>query len=336
MIWVMVYVMCANIIFPATDSRREIVVKKVSSVEVKTGWKLLTDTGIIELPRNTVSFKRLGENEDGFDKLNIRDVFRVGDPVEIKLGYDGQLMEEFKGYITRVSAEIPIEIKLEDEMWFLKQVPVNISLRKTTLDALLKAIVPSKYIIDAFPVELGTVRYSKTTLAQVLDKIKQDYNLYSYMDGNKLVVGKIYSDNQEIIHKIDIDAAPSHSLKYTRADERKILIKAVSTLSNGSKIEATYGDTGGEERQLSYYNIETKTELEKLAKLDFEKYMVDGYEGKIETYGNINIKHGDKIELFSPLYPDRTGIYYVDALVKKYDDSPKWHKELQIGRKAKA
>lgn len=336
MIWVMVYTMCAHIIFPATEFRKEIRAIKVSEVVVKTGWKLLTDTATIELPRNTVSFKKLGEKEDGYDKLNVRDVFRAGDPVRVFLGYNGDYIEEFTGYITGVSADIPIQLKLEDEMWFLKQVPVNVSLRKATLDQLLKEIVPSGYSVDAFPIELGSVRYSRTTLAQVLDKIKQDYNLYSYMDGKKLIVGKIYSDNQEIVHRINIDAAPSHNLKYTRADERKILVKAVSTLNNGTKIEATYGDEGGEERQLTYYNIESKAELDKLAKLDYEKYMVDGYEGKIEWYGNIDIKHGEKVELYSPLYPDRTGIYYVDSITKKYDDSPQWHKELEIGRKATA
>jgi hypothetical protein len=329
---IMVLAMCAYIVFPATAYRGEISVRKIAMAEVKTSWKLLTDTAMLELPRNTVDFNKIGTV--AYDKKNVRDVFRYGDQVQIKLGFNGVLIEEFSGYITEVGADIPITIRCQDEMWKLKQTPVNVSLKKATLEDLLKVIMPSGYTYDANPIELGSVRYANVTVAKVLEKLKQDYNLYSYMNGKQLVVGKIYTDNQDNIHKINIDHMPGNNLVYKRADERQVLIKAVSTKTDGTKIEATAGDEGGEEYQLTYYGISSVAELKKLAELDYEKYKVDGYEGDLEIYGNLDITHGDKVELHSPLFPDRDGIYYVDEITATYDDSPMYHKKLTIGGKA--
>lgn len=329
---IMVLAMCAHIVFPATAHRAEIAVRKIAMAEVKTSWKLLTATAMIELPRNTVDFNKLGTA--AYDKKNVRDVFRYGDQVQIKLGFNGVLIEEFSGYITEVGADIPITLRCQDEMWKLKQEPVNVSLKNATLDDLLKAIIPAGYTYDANPVELGSVRYANVTVAKVLEKLKQDYNLYSYMNGTELVIGKIYTDNQDEVHKINIDNIPGNNLVYKRADELQVLIRAVSTQNDGTKIETTVGDEGGEERQLTYYGISSVAELKKLAELDYEKYKVDGYEGDLEIYGNVDIDHGDKVEIHSPLFPDRDGTYYVDEIVATYDDSPMYHKKLTIGGQA--
>lgn len=49
----MSYAMCARITFPSTDSRTELKLFYVSSVEIASSWKMLTDTADIVIPRKS-------------------------------------------------------------------------------------------------------------------------------------------------------------------------------------------------------------------------------------------------------------------------------------------
>lgn len=313
----------AEIIFPATQHRGEIRTAKVSAVEVESSHKLLTDRAKITLPRN-VRF---------FDKNKAGEVFRRGDPVEVKLGYNGRLWTEFRGYITSASADMPVVLKCEDEMWKLKQLRVSVSMRDTTLPDLMARIAPG-YKVDALEVELGKVRFANTTLAAVLDELKTSFGLYSYFQNGKLVVGKMYSDNSEAPARVHLEHdVVDNRLKYRRADDIRAKVKAVSTLKNGDKVEVEVGDEDGTPHQLSYYGITSKEELRKLAELDLEKMKVDGYEGDLVLFGSPYLQHGMKVDLQSGIYPDRAGRYYIASTKVTYNTAtPEYRRRATIGK----
>lgn len=317
-------VMQAHIEFPATANRPNAYsIRKPNSVQIESGWKFLTDKAHIVLPRKVKDF----------DRQKVRELFRKGDPVIISLGYDQKLRTEFKGYITHVAADIPITIKCEDEMWKLKQQPVNISLKSTTLKGFLKQIV-SGYAVDAMDIDLGPVRYAKSTVAQVLEQLKEKYSLYSYMDGTTLKVGKVYADNTGAAIPLHLERdVVNQSLNYKHKEDVRIRIEAVSTLSGGKKLKVTVGDDDGEQRQLSYYGIEVEAELVKLAQLDLKKYKVDGFDGSVTTFGIPVVQHGDKVALTSELYPDRNGTYYVEEVRVAFGENG-YRRQLKLGEKA--
>jgi hypothetical protein len=310
----MTLAMTCTIAFSKNNRREAIILTRVTEITIESSWKLLTATAEIVLPRK-VKF---------FDKNNVRDTFRNGDFVTIAFGYDGKNVEEFRGYITEVSADIPIKIKLQDEMWRLKQLPVNFSAPNISLKDLLTKIAPG-YKIDALEgVNIGSVRYPKTTIAAVLEKLQQDpWKLNTYfktINGqNVLVCGKYYADDSNV-EKVNFDLERNcvgNSLNYVRADDLKILIKGVSTLTNGTKIEAEFGDKDGQLRQLAHYN-KTKKELEVLVKMDYQKSKQDKFDGSFTAFGIPSVKHGQKANLTSTLYKDRNGTYYVEGVTKTF------------------
>ena len=316
--------MIAKITFPATENRGTVVLKSPSSVTVDKSWKTLTDTATITMARKVRDF----------DKQKVRDIFRYGDPVIIELGINGIYHKEFEGYIIKVSADIPIVIECEDEMHRIHKVPVNASFPNTNLQGLLKTLLPT-YNIDALEVEIGAVRFAKTNMGKVLEFLKDDYSLYSYMKGKELIVGKVYADDsdvQPIPLNLERDLA-NNSLKYRHREDIVIRINAVSTLSDGTKIEVTVGDEDGEERQLTYYAIGNTIELEKLANEDIKKYKIDGFNGSIKTFARPIIEHGNKVKLTSTIYPDRNGTYYVERVKINFDDSPQYRRTIELGDK---
>lgn len=324
MILLMVAAIVTQITFFETAYRPEFVIRRINAVVGDSGWERQTDNCTITVPRNVPVF----------NKYKVRDIFRVDDSVKVELGINGVYRTEFEGYIVESpSADIPVVIKCQDEMWKLKKLPANISMKETTLPAFMAKLLPD-YEVDSLEMDLGNVRFSQTTVSEVLEKLKDDFGLPSYFQDGKLVVGKVYADNSET-HRINLDGAiVKNNLKYKRAEDRLIMVKAVSTLSDGTKVKAEYGDEGGEVKQLTFFNITDKDKLTELAKLDYTKFKVDGYEGDIVCFGNVGAKHGDKVILESETYPDREGTYYVDDRKYKMDDSPQFHVTLSIGPKA--
>ena len=235
----------AAIAFPARDGRREIVLRKIESVQIESSWKLLTDTAVVTFPRKV--------SQKTFDKLRVRDVFRRGDVVQIALGYDGRYVTEFEGYITEVSATAPITIKCEDEMFNLKQTPVSYSRPSVNLKQLLTDILPTTRIDANAGEQLGAVRFSETTASQVLDKLKQEKAIYSYFKGKRLVSGKVYADDSGTApHRFELERnAVSNDLVYKRKEDTKVLVIARAIIK-GKKTAYRIGDEGGQVCRLAY------------------------------------------------------------------------------------
>lgn len=314
----------SKIVFPAREGRDEIVIRKCNSVNTEEGWEFLTDTATIVLPRSVKDF----------DKLKVKSIFKKGDPVQVYLGYDENLFLEFEGFINMVSADIPIEIKCDDTMYLLKNHPVNISMKSTRLIDLIKKIVPVGIEVDVADMNIGTKRFPNTTAAKILEEL-QENNIYSYFKGKTLVVGKIYTDDTAIPVELNFNKnVVDHNLQYKNAEDVLIKIKGISTLTNGRKLTAEWGDEGGTMQQLSYYNITVKAELEKLIKADYEKFKVEGFEGDIEIFGIPRVKHGMKVRIVSYQYPDRNGVYFVKKVERKYTDGPIYHQILYLDKKA--
>lgn len=307
----MTLTMTCKIVFHKNERRNDIIMNRVTEIEYESSWKEMTDRGSLTLPRNVRYF----------DKYNVREVFRKGDQVTIYFGYDGNNPKEFEGYISEVSADIPIVIKFEDEMFNVRKIPVNYSSANVGLLELLKTSIPG-YTIDALEgVQLGAVRLAKTAVGAVLEKLQSDWGLYTYMRGKTVVCGKYYADESEfpaVNFNLERNCV-STSLNYKKKEDVSLKIKVVSTLANGTKVEVdNIGDKDGNERQLTFYNIEVKAELERLGVLEYQKFKVDKFEGSFTAFGIPSVRHGLKVILKSNLYDDRNGTYYIEKVVKKF------------------
>lgn len=304
-----------------TGAGGQTILRQPNSVRVESSWRALTDKAEITLPRNIKVF----------DKQKVRDVFKRGDKVVIELGYNGFFNKEFEGYITKVSDDYPITIECEDEMFKLKSEKVHIVTKgKTQLEAFIKDITASK-IKAVANYELGPLRFANTTTAKVLEYLQNELNLYSYFDNGELVVAEIYGDNtNDAIQVIDLDHVVNNSLAYEERSLNKIKVTAVSTLSDGSKIEVSVGDDDGTEQRTSHYNITDQATLKKLAEEDLRKFKSNRYTGTFSHYGDLVVRHGQKVDVRSEIYPERNGVYYVDKTVVIFEYSPQYRREIGL------
>jgi hypothetical protein len=302
-------VMTCLIEFPGNTLLKEM--RKPASIHIDTSFKELIAKAEITLPRN-VSF---------FDKYKPREVFKRDQPVIISYGYNGNLIKRFTGYIVGVSADYPITIKLQDEMYMVKKIPVNYSAKSTTLDQLLKSIVKG-YTINALEgVQLGSIRLAKTHVGAVLEKIRSDFGIYSYMDGKTLISGKYYADNTtDKIETLNLDTfIAENSLEYTNTDDVIALVKGKTTVKN-VKVEYQIGQEGGDVYDFEYKLATSLDVLKSKVNSDYARIRRGGYKGTLSAFGEPHFKHGLKVNLVSTIYPDRNGTYYIDAVTEDYSE----------------
>lgn len=307
--------MNAHIIFDTVE------LYSVESVKINSSWQNLTDTATVVLPRS-LHFKSA-----------ISNYFKVGDAIEIELGYNGQYIREFKGYITKISADSPVTIECQDRMYELKKLPINKNWSKTNLKGVIDAIIPKSIITDVADIDLGGITASKTTVSKVLQDLKDKFKIYSYFKNDVLVVGKIYTDDMaEVNYEIEKNII-SNDLKFRTEDDFNLKVTAVSYNPSGTQLKASVGDDEAPETEIIHYNITAVSELQKLAQLDYDHLHKKGYEGTITTFGIPFAQHGYKATINSTQYPERNGVYFIDEVNTEFQQGG-FRRTVKIGKQA--
>lgn len=323
----MSYTMCSRITFPETDTRKEVKLNYVTSVSIRSSWKMLADTADIALPRKLKLF--WGEN--------LNQYLKPGDRVKIELGYNRVLVNEFEGYVTRIERGVPIVIHCEDEMYRLKRKKVSYSKRSVKLGELLKDLCGEYEIVTSFgDTELGAVRYADMLVSQILEDVKKNTGLYSYFIGKRLYCGNVYTEKAQLTEtKIHLERnAVNQDLQQTGGDYE---VTALAILKGGKKLEAKAGTKGAEAVNLTYNDKDRTVTLEVLK--DFAERYYEGlkkqkYKGGIELFGVPAVTFGQVIDLKSDITPEMDGKYYIEKVTKEFSDNATYRQKIELGGRA--
>ena len=319
-------IMNAKVVFKATESHPEFYIRRISEVEIESSWKMICSTAQVVLPRNIKDF----------NQNKVKDWFKRGDKVEIYLcyGLDEDLILEFSGYITQVSADYPITIKLEDEMWRLKQIPVNFSSKNEKLKSFVQKYVTDYPILIDAEVPLGAINIKNKTLGEVFKKFQEDLSLYPFIRNGKLVVAKPYSDVTDKIPVFDLEKnCVSNDLNYLSKEERtvKVIAESVQNFAKTKKkLKFELGDPDPKTTINKTLSVTTLNDLQAEVRRIYDLYKKEGFDGSFTTFGTPSVQHGQKQKLTSSLYPDREGIYYSDS-VKKTFNRDGYRQEIELG-----
>jgi hypothetical protein len=319
-------IMNAKVVFKATESHPEFYIRRISEVEIETSWKMICSTAQVVLPRNIKDF----------NQNKVKDWFKRGDKVEIYLcyGLDEDLILEFSGYITQVSADYPITIKLEDEMWRLKQIPVNFSSKNEKLKSFVQKYVTDYPILIDAEVPLGAINIKNKTLGEVFKKFQEDLSLYPFIRNGKLVVAKPYSDVTDKIPVFDLEKnCVSNDLNYLSKEERTVKVVAESVQNfakTKKKLKFELGDPDPKTTINKTLSVTTLNDLQAEVRRIYDLYKKEGFDGSFTTFGTPSVQHGQKVKITSSLYNDREGIYYIDSIKKKFSRDG-YRQEIELG-----
>jgi hypothetical protein len=288
--------------------------RSINDGVIKRSIFTVGDTAVIKLPLSAY----MRNTEGVLQRVQTSEKFKVGDPVTIRLGYDGKLRTEFVGFVRRLNLKMPLEIECEDWTYPLRTINIKKSWKKASIKEILQFIAKEAgfKLLDGIP-EWSITNFiaNNVTALWVLNELKDKYGLTIYFtQDNKLYAGLAYVRNTgDVKMVIGRNIIKADDLKYMNADDVKLKIKAISMERNGSKIEAEIGDKDGEIRTLYFYDVRDKSHLEQLAKSEIGKYKYNGYRGVVNCFLRPYVEPSMTSVLSDPLFPERSGSYFVET-----------------------
>jgi len=325
---------------------------------INEGYEFLTDTAQITVPR-----KLTQSGVNLFTGSN--PIFKRKDKIKIEAGYHPNRRLLFEGFISHVSANIPVQLDCEDYMFLMKQFKVTYPKKFTVVTTskkgkplkrkkIISDNITLKQLVDYIfnegdynditndisyelvdDIKLGQFRASNATPAEIFDKLKDLYGLYTYFIGTKLYIGfaSNAADTNEAEFKMEQVCINSNDLDYQREEDYTIKVKCISMLPDNTRIEAESGDPDGEQRTYHYYNVKTKSELKTIAEKRVKEQKYTGFRGSFITFGEPYLRHGDRLKMTSVKLPERDGTYLIKSVRRAFSVDGGYRQIFELGLK---
>ena len=285
----------------------------LDSVEITCDTENLTDSAVIKLP-SMVYNRYIKEIED----------IKRDMPVKISLGYDGELHQEFAGYIRSVEREPSgLVINCQDEIYTFNKVMMvdkkydNPSVNDI-LNDVLKAVNKSLTLNCVYDFSFDKFTISRATALDVLKTIQDECKCMMYIrDGVFNVTPPFITPQSSKTVKYDTSKnimADGYSLKYKAQEDRKLKVIAKGKDKDGKPIEKTKGEGGGDTATFDYKGIATEEMILSIAENMYAAKSYSGYEGSFQAWYLPLISKGDTVDISDSADPDRNGKYFVKAV----------------------
>jgi hypothetical protein len=299
----------------------------LDSVTITKSVENLADTATIVLPGTYIN-----------KALQIEDKVKEGDVVKIQLGYDGNLIMEFQGYLDSISTD-DAAIKLEciDALYLFKKPVADKEYANITLKALLNEVIKQvggdlKVSCD-YEFTWEKFVFFKATAFDVLKKVQDETRANIYFKGDTLHIHPQYSEifNEKVVVYDFARNIEKSDLKYTLLKDKKISIEVTATLPDGKTKKITYGNTGGEKRTVALGTAD-EASMKNRAIQEYNVFAYDGYEGNFTGWLLPYVEPAYKIRLRDAEYPSKDGDYYVVSVETK-SSSAGGARVVTIGKK---
>ncbi len=285
----------------------------LDSVEITCDTENLTDSAVIKLP-SVVYNRYIKEIED----------IKRDMPVKISLGYDGELHQEFAGYIRSVEREPSgLVINCQDEIYTFNKVMMDdgeyetITVKKL-LNTILKTVNKPLSLNCAYDFSFDKFTISKATALDILKSIQDECKCMMYIkDGVFNVTPPYVTPESTKTVKYDTSKnimADGYSLKYKDQEDRKLKVIVKGKGNDGKEKKAERGEGGGDTTTFDYKGIATQEMLDAIADNMFAAKSYSGYEGTFQAWYLPLIDKGDAVDISDSADPDRNGKYFVKAV----------------------
>lgn len=316
-----------------------LIIRKSVTVIVDTATLKIPGLGRIVKLKNVINSSLnvigLGSHQVASDLPNnsvqTAKLFREGDRVSIDLGYNGDLRNEFRGFVRRVNLTTPITIEMEGYAWQLRNKNIMASWKKTTIKEVLERIIQDTDIIlspDIPVINMTSFSIPNKKGIEVLDYFKTKMLLTVYFDDNMLYVGieegrttasmagvKTLAGLAEVKYNIGYNCIVNQpDLKQRLASDTLIRVRLKTRGKDGKHIIHEAGDTIGEVHDKTIPFSSDSNYLKNMAQARLNQLKYNGYQGKILGFLQPYCKPGWKATLKDKKFEGaRAGTYFINA-----------------------
>lgn len=285
----------------------------LDSVEITRDTENLTDSAVIKLP--SWVYNRYIKDVD---------TIKRDQTVSISLGYDGDLHQEFSGYIRSVERDPSgLVINCQDEIYKFNQTkmedkPYDKPTVKDLLNIVIKTVQPDLKLNCKYDFAYDKFTIKNATALDVLKTIQDECHCMMYIkDGVFNVTPPYITPESTKIVRYDTSKnvmADGYSLKYKDKEDRKLKVTAKGKDKTGKELTAERGE-GGDTETFDYKGIATQEMLDSIADNMYAAKSFSGYEGGFQAWYLPLVSKGDTADIADPNDPDRNGKYFIKSVV---------------------
>lgn len=307
----------------------------VHDITIKRSIHTISDTAIIRLPA-VAKITRKGSADAAI--VTTGKQFSEGDPVNISLGYNGVLINEFKGFVKRCSLSTPLEVECEGYGWLLKRNSVTGFYKSIGLKELLSAAIAG---ID--PEYKIRVRCDVDYQFSNIDfGVSNGYHLLSniakYSDGclscffiepDVLWCGLVYSPyatGTDVFHdgsvnyRIGYNTLKENTLKERLPENDPVQVRYSKKQSNGNTLSQA---SDVFKSSLRVHNkilnqIGDQKTLKTFANEKAYRFNYSGYEGSLKSFLQPYCAPGYTALINDDRYPERNGVYIIESVETQF------------------
>lgn len=259
--------------------------------------------------------------------LQIEDKISRGTEVLIRLGYNGDLRDEFHGFIENITTnDSTLKLLCEDALFLFRKGVRDVELKPTSVKKIAQLLIDQ--IDSSFTVNCDfDIAYEKFVIHQatgydVLKKLQEETKANIYFDtkNKTLHIHPPYiQKGGDVVYSMHRNIEKS-SLEYKRAIDKKIEVTVESVDTKGKVHQYTAGTTGGDKITLKVGPMD-QAGIRKVAEAALQKNNFDGYTGTFDTWLVPFVEPTYSAKIDDRDYPHKKGIYYVVAVKTKFSDA---------------
>lgn len=278
----------------------------LAECEIVKSVENLTDTATIVLPETVIN-----------QPLSFEGKISRGTQVTIQMGYNGQLKDEFKGYVRDIVVNNgSIKIMCEDALFLFRKGVKDCFFENKDIKHIAEYV--TRNIDKSYKVVCDySIVYEKFTIHQasgydVLKKIKEELKANIFFDTkNKILhIHKPYGYNtNKVRYNLQKNVEVS-SLDFESVLDKKVEVTVESTDKSGKVQKYTTGTTGGDKITIKVGTIGIES-IKMLAETTLKNALAPKYKGTFDTWLIPYCEPGFSAHIEDEDYPDKKGWYYV-------------------------
>lgn len=321
----------------------------VHDVRINKSLRTYQDTAVIKLPAVCRTLSKDGKT--------VRDVetatrFSQGDEVVVQLGYNGDLREEFRGFVKRVNFNVPVEVECEGYSYLLSRnkCKKDWNPKTTTLSKVAAAIARDAGInvvlgqdadgpLVNFIPNPGTAMTCSEVLDYLLDKGLSNKLRAFFVQPDTLWIGLKYTAfKADVKYVLGRNVLRDNQLKERERSKTNVEIVLKHKEPTGKRHRGKAKDYNAKLNQTGSKKVKNMAHvaddgyLKKLASAGLEDQNYTGYEGKINAFLQPYCEPGYKALLVDNRYSVKGGGYVVEGIEVRYGRSGA-RRSVEIGLK---
>ena len=309
---------------------------KSHEVRIEKSVHSFLEVAYIKIPLRS---RVVGEYTINGQILETSKIFKEGMRVSINLGYTGQMLNEFEGFIARLNFKSPMEIVCEGYSYQLRKRTYLKIFKNSTLREILKyLVIGTDIVLDKDIDDVPITKFDMQGLSgiEVLRKLKTTalHNAVSFRFIKNVLIAEVFPIKQErgvVEYLMGWNVIDANDLAKHEAENDDVEIHFIGIRSDGTKVLSKAGKlkkpiikTGsagiesGELKVFTSHEIHDKVALGKMANAKHSQITFDGYKGKITTFLQPYCEPGYKAIIEDKTYPERGGNYIIEAVEVTY------------------